>query len=257
MKARRQIVIAVSALFTLGIVLSGISIYSANDPTIESARLTADLDGDTKPENIILSVSGTEDFRRYTVRTGHASFDGKYFAVSGDRPKMKLIRIDSSKKQNQLLLTIPSPADCGYVILAFYQDKFFNLLEHNSKNCEEPRVDGGGLETLTWLGFWDIPKRYTLNQQGTKLNATVQTIYPVKLSHNSSVNEAVGIAVETLNLKPADCKNTTIRKGGRLTVKSYDVSKNRYLLKGSGDSCGWLSESDLHPNTVDGLPWAG
>lgn len=257
MKVRRQIVVAVSLLVALGVVLSGITIYSANDPAIESARLTADLDGDTKPENIILSLSGTEDFRRYTVQAGHASFDGKYFAVSGDRPKMKLIRIDSAKTQNQLLLTIPSPVDCGYVILAFYRDNFLNLLEHNSKNCEEPQVVGDGVETRSWLGFWDIPKRYTLNQQGTKLNLTVQTIYPVKLRHNASVSEAVGIAAETLNLKPADCKNTTIPKGDRLVVKSYDQSKNQYLLEGLGGNCGWLPESELHPNTVDGLPWAG
>lgn len=253
----RQIVIAVSLLFVLGIVLFGITIYFANEPAIESARLTADLDGDTKPENIVLSLSGTSDFRRYTVRTGHASFDGKYFAASGEQPKIKLIRIDSARIQNQLLLTIPSPVDCGYVILTFFQDKFFNMLEHNSKNCEEPRVDGDGLETLSWLGFWNIPTRYTLNQQGTKLNSTDQTIYPVKLTHNSSISEAVGIAVQTLVLKPADCKSETIPKGNRLIVKSYDVLKNRYLLKGSGDSCGWLPESDLHPYTVDGLPWAG
>lgn len=219
MKVRRQAVVAVLILSVLGFFLFGISIYSSNDPAIESARLTEDLDGNAKPENIILTISGTGDFQRYTVRIGRASFDGKYFAVFGQRPKMKLIRIDSSTKKNQILLTVPSPVDCDYVVLAFLQDKLFHLLDHNSRNCEEPRVHGDGLETLSWLGFWNIPTRYTLNQQGTKLNPTDQRIYPVKLTHNASVSEAVGIAVETLVLIPADCKSGTIPKGDRIIVK--------------------------------------
>ena len=109
----------------------------------------------------------------------------------------------------------------------------------------------------SWEGFWHRRERYTLDELGTKLTPVNQTIYPVTLTRDgTSVTEAIGVASKPFALQPADCKETTIPKGGRIVVKSYDVLKKRYLLKAAGDRCGWMSESDLQ-TVVDGLPWAG
>lgn len=257
MRTRQYLVTAAAFVLVAGGALFGISMYSASTPEIEHTRLSADLDGDDKPETVSLSTSGTDDFRRYSVRAGAATFGGEFFAASGELPIMKIIQIDTSTKQNQLLITTPSPVDCGYVILALTQGKFLSLLEHNAKNCEEPRARGNELETLTWEGFWNRPDRYTLDKQNVKLNQVNQKIYPVSLGSNAaSATEAAGVAREPLALKPADCKGATIAKGSRVVVKSYDALQKRYLLKGSAGSCGWIPESDLQM-AVDGLPWAG
>lgn len=256
MKTRRYVT-AVVLLLIVGGVLFGVSMYSDTSPETEHVRLSADLDGDDKPETVILSTSGTGDFQRYSVRVGGAEFGGEFFAASGELPKIKIIQIDSSTKQKQLLATTPSPVDCGYVILSFTQDKFFRLLEHSSKNCDEPRVRDKQLEILVWEGFWNRQDRYTLDQRGTKLNSVTQNIYPVELTiDTTSVTEVAGVARKPLALKPADCKDPNIPKGSRVVVKSYDVMKKQYLLKGIGGRCGWISESDLQSD-LDGLPWAG
>ena len=261
MRLNKYFVIAAILLLISGGILFGISMYSTDIPMDEHfsliADLDGDLDGDNKPETVTLSTANPEPYREYSVRVGAATFRDEFF-VHGKLPIIKFIRIDSSTKQKQLLVTTFGPAGCGYVILAFTQDRFFRLLEHNTKNCEEPRVLGDGLEIIIWEGFWNRTERYTLNKQGTKLNPVSQTIYPVTSTNDATVTEIAGIAVEPLSLKSADCKDTTIPKGERVVVKSYDVSKKRYLLKGSGERCGWLSESDLvGPYTVEGLPWAG
>ena len=256
MRPQRYWVVAACFLLIVGGVLFGTSMYSTDAPMDERFRLIADLDGDNKSETVILSTAVPEPFQEYSVRVGAATFSDKFFAY-GELPKVKFIRIDSSTKQKQILISTFDPAACGYVVLSFTQGKFFRLLGHSSKDCEEPRILGDGMDISIWEGFWYRPERYTLNKQGTKLNPAGQTIYPVTLTRDATVTEATGIAVKLLSLKSADCKDTTIPKGERIVVKSYDVSKKRYLLKGSGDRCGWMSESDLHPYTVDGLPWAG
>lgn len=254
---RRYLVTAAFSLLIVGVVLFGISIYSASAPAVEHVRLAADFNGDDVSESIVLSTSGTGDFRRYSIRVGAANYDGEFFAVSGDLPKIKLIQIDSSKKQKQILVTTPSPVDCGYVVLSFDHEKLFRLLEHSSKNCDEPRVRGNELEIFIWEGFWNRRDRYTLDQRGTELNLVDQAIYPVELAiDTTSVTEIAGVARGPLTLKPADCKDAAIPKGGRVVVKSYDRLKKRYLLKAAGGRCGWIAESDLQ-TVVDGLPWAG
>ena len=256
MRLNKYFVIAAILLFVSGGILFGISMYSTDIPMDERFRLAADLDGDSKPETVILSTAAPNPYREYSVRVGAATFRDEFFA-DGELPKIKFIRIDSSAKQKQLLVTTSGPAGCGYAILAFTQDRFFRLLKHSTKHCQEPRVVGDGLEIIVWESFWNRTERYTLNKQGTKLNPVSQTIYPVTSTNDATVTEIAGIAVEPLSLKSADCKDTTIPKGERVVVKSYDVSKKRYLLKGLGERCGWMPESDLHPYAVDGLPWAG
>lgn len=255
MRLKKYFVVAAILLLITGSVLFGISMYSTDIPMDERLRLTADLDGDNKPETVTLSTAVPEPFQEYSVRVGAATFSDKFF-VYGELPKIKFIRIDSSTKQKQILITTIEPAHNNYVVLSFTQGKFFRLLEFSSRGGREPRVLGDGLEIIIWESFWNRTERYTLNKQGTKLNPVSQTIYPVTSTNDATVTEIAGIAVEPLSLKSADCKDTTIPKGERVVVKSYDLSKKRYLLKGSGERCGWMSESDLSPYTVEGLPWA-
>ena len=230
-------------------------LFSTDVPIVEHVRLTADLDGDGKHETVTLSTSGIGYFQRYWIRVGAATFSDEFFAVEG-LPKVKIIRIDTSGILNQILVSTSGPVGCSYVILAFTQSKISRLLGQ-ANDCEEPQARGNGVETLTWEGFWHRRDRYTFDELGTKLTPVNQTIYPVTLIRDgTSVTEAIGVARESFALQPADCKETTIPKGGRIVVKSYDVLKKRYLLKAAGDRCGWMSESDLQ-TVVDGLPWAG
>mgnify|MGYP001587930375 FL=1 len=219
-----------------------ITIYSASATAAEYLRLTVDLDGDGSPEVVTASTAGTDDFQKYSVRAGAATFSGEFFAVDGNLPEVKPTQIGSSTKQKLLLISTLGPSACHYVILSFTQGKFFRLLDHDSKHCKEPQSrDNGQIETVTWEGFWERRDRYTLNTRGTKLNHVAQKNYPVEVTIYAS--EATGVAAEPLSLKTAGCKGTAIPKGSRVVVMNYDALEKRYLLKGPGDTCGWTPES--------------
>lgn len=244
---------AVTAAFAL-LVAAGVQ-FSTEVPMVEHFRLTTDLDGDGKHEAVTLSTSGTGYFQRYWIHVGAETFSDEFFAVEGV-PKVNIIRIDTSRKLNQILVSTSGPVGCSYVILAFTQSKISRLLGH-ANDCAEPQIRGNGVETLTWQGFWYRRDRYTFDPLGTKLTPSNQTIYPVTLLRDgTSVVEVIGVARQSITLQPADCKETTIPDGNRVVVKRYDRLNKRYLLKGNRNSCGWMSISDLY-HMVDGLPWAG
>lgn len=222
---------------------------------VEHLRLAADLDGDGEQETIVLSTSGTAEFQRYWVRVRDAAFSEEFFALDG-LPKLKIIRINTSEKLSQLLVSTSGPVGCGYVILAFRQSKISRLLKHGNE-CEEPQIRSNSVGTFNWEGFWYRRDYYTLDSLGTKLIAINQAVYPVTLlSDKTSVTAAIGIASQSITLEPADCKVTTISQGERVIVNRYDRLNKLYFLQGKGDKCGWIPESDL-PHMVDGLPWAG
>lgn len=222
---------------------------------VEHLRLTADLDSDGKHETVSLSTSGTGYFQRYWLKVGTKVFSDEFFGMDGV-PKVKIIRIDTSEKLNQILVSTSGPVGCSYVILGFNQSKVSRLLEH-ANDCEEPRIRGNGVETFNWEGFWYRRDHYILDSSGTKLIAVNQTVYPVRLlSNKTSATAAFGIASQPIKLQPADCKVTTISQGERVSVHRYDRPNKRYFLQGKGNKCGWIPETDLSP-MVDGLPWAG
>jgi len=238
----------------IGIVLSAV-FCSASVPAADFLRLTDDLDGDGKAEVISISVTGTGDFQKYSVRIGKAYYADEFFAVDGDLPQLSLVRMNASRKEKQILVTTIGPVDCRYELLSFHEGKLIHLLSHRSRDCDKPQFDGSGaVETLSPEGFWKRRDRYVLVEGNTQIKRDGRTIYPVETSNIT--RGVAGIATKLLSLKPAECKSATIPPGGQVMVTDYDMSKKQYLLRGSGETCGWLAESEL-PSSVDQLPWAG
>lgn len=222
---------------------------------VEHLRLTADLDSDGKHETVSLSTSGTGYFQRYWLKVGTKVFSDEFFGMDGV-PKVKIIRIDTSEKLNQILVSTSGPVGCSYVILGFNQSKVSRLLEH-ANDCEEPRIRGNGVETFSWEGFWYRRDHYTIDSSGTKLTPINQGVYPITLLRDkASVTEAIGVVKQSIALQPADCKVTKISTGERVVVNRYDRPNKRYFLRRKSNNCGWIPEADL-PHMVDGLPWAG
>jgi hypothetical protein len=213
----------------------------------EVMRLTADLDGDRKPEQITLSTSGgNAEFKRFSLRVGSAVHEGGYFAGEGDLPQVSLLRVDRNKLARQLLISaVSAPAYCSYEVLSYAKGKLISLVKHGSKRCVAPHAGGDGrIEVLTWEGFWHRRDEFSSDASGTKMVLARRSLYPVEVS---------GVAARALALVPDRCREATIAPASQVLVKTYEPAKNRYLLMDYEGACGWIREVDL-TESVRGLP---
>jgi hypothetical protein len=204
----------------------------------EILRLTADLDGDRKPELVTLSISGGKaEYKKFSLRVGNASHDGDYFAADGDVPQLALVRVDRNKLPHQLLVTTAAPDYCSYELLAFQKGKLKSLMKHGSKSCVAPRALGDGrLEVLTWEGFWNRRDYFLADASGARMVLERRTVYRVEVS---------GVAARAIALVPERCREATIAAGNPLLVKSYEPARNRYLLMDHEGACGWIGEVEF------------
>lgn len=214
----------------------------------EIARLYTDLDGDGKPETVILSVSGKGDFRDFRVSIGKATYEEKFFAVFGEFPELKAVRIDQDRKLRQLQVTTYGPSSCDYHLLSYVGRKLVLLIKTSSEGCdEEPYPQGNGrLSIGTWMGFWDRNDLYQLDASGTKLTLIPATTYIIRAR--------VAAAADVV-LDPADCASHALSRGQYVVIESYEPAKHRYLLKTPDGMCGWLSEDKLDTSLTE-IPYA-
>ena len=214
----------------------------------EVARLKFDLDGDRQPEVIRLSVDGDGDFRQFSVSVRRSTYKGKYFAVEGDLPEVRSIKIDYRRPERQLLITAGQAASCDYHILAYSHGQLIPLLTSTSEGCEETPVSlgNGELEVQTWRGFWKQRDRFRLNQAGTKLTLEPATSYDVGVSAAANTD---------IVLDPDTCEARNIPRGAFVRIERYEPRQHRYLLMAPSGACGWLDEERLD-NALSEVPYA-
>lgn len=236
----RKLLIAVSTVIPLW----GISAHAD-----EIARLSTDLDGDGKPEIVILTVSGQGDFRGFTVQVGAQHYSGEYFAALGEHPQVKIVAIDWKRPLRQLMVTTPATAStCGYHLLAYANSRLTKLSFSQSEGCDEvpqPRGDGE-LDIGAWMGFWTRYDRYSLDASGLTLTPVRDDTYSVGVSV---------AAAHDLSLDPAGCSGHNLARGEYIRIETYEPARHRYLLKTTDGNCGWLAEDKVRDDLAE-VPYA-
>ena len=218
------------------------------------ARLQVDLDGDGKPETVVLTVSPGKDEARsmLTVAIGEERFQTDFFSAQGETPGLRVLAIDSGKRWHQVLVTLPEPASCRYEVIGFHAGHLARMLTFDGGvQCAEPQVSSPGtLVTQTWVGFWSRPQSWRLGADGASLQKIVATDFDLAIP---------GAAGTGLVLDGAKCKAQAIAPGTYLRVTRFDAKLNRYLLETPGGACGWVPAADIDSSTgkVAELPFAG
>lgn len=234
-------------LFQFLIVLC-ISAASSLCIAAEYARFTVDIDGDKKPELIVMSISGSGDFQDFTVRINDATYTDKFFVVDGNLPELHIIATDYNRSSRQLLIKTSEPAWCNFHLLSYSNHKLYYLLKFKSDgDCESPQPHGNGtLSVKHWEGFWWRVETYRLDPTGTKLVLIPKDIYSVDITAASKNDFA---------LEKDDCERTNVKAGAFLRIEKYDPRKLRFLLRTSDGVCGWLQKAELN-NKVAEIPYA-
>jgi len=220
----------------------------------EFQRLQAALDGGAVPSQIeVLREPAEEDWRsRVIVRIGEARYVADYFSADADLPDIRVVAIDRSRPQRQLLLHTPEPGTCIFHLLGHVGDELVPLLRFDSgPGCRAPQPHGNGyVSVFTWEGFWAREDRYRLSEDGRALLPEPVEIHSV---------EVAGIAARPIVLEGAECAAAVVQPGAYVKVQLYDSRQQRYQLRSADGACGWVPASEL--NSIDelvrDLPWAG
>lgn len=220
----------------------------------ELYRLNVNLDGGQRPASVrVVSEPAEQDWRsRIIVKVGEARYVAEYFSAEGDLPDIRVVAIDRSRAQRQLLLHTPEPGTCIFHLLGYVRGELSPLLRFDSgPGCRAPQPLGNGyVSVFTWEGFWTREDRYRLSGDGRALLPESVDIYRV---------EVAGIAARPIALEGAQCAAGTVKPGAYVKVKLYDARHERYQLQSAGGACGWVPAGEL--NSIDelvrDLPWAG
>lgn len=214
----------------------------------EYVRFNVDVDGDNKPESIVMSTSGSGDFQDFTVRINDSTYTDKFFAVDGILPELHIIAIDYKRSSRQLLIKTGEPAWCNFHLLSYFNHKLYSLLKFKSDgDCVGPQPHGNGtLSVNNWQGFWWKVETYRLDPTGTKLVPIPKDIYNVEISVASK---------NDFTLEKDDCEKTKVKEGAFVRIEKFDAHKQRYLLRTSDGVCGWLKKAELD-NNLSEIPYA-
>lgn len=229
-----------------------LGLLSTHGFAADYTQLDADLDGDNKPETIVASTSDTDsnsdEYRKFSIRVGSATYTGEYFAVDGDLPKLTVVTLDKNRSSRQLLIKMQEPISCEYHVIAYSSKNLIPLLKFKTDGGCKVQLHGDGILGVTfWEGFWFRKQNYRLNSEGTQLKLLPQEFYSVGISATANKN---------IVLEKAQCQQTKIKQGSKLLVEKFDIVLNRYLINTSYGACGWLQKNKMN-DYISGLPWAG
>ncbi|MCY1075908.1 hypothetical protein [Archangium lansingense] len=219
----------------------------ADEPVMSTS---ADLDGDGKPEAI--SVQWADGDAQFVLKVGSATVRGK--TNDAEVRGVFITDVDGSDKWKEVAVHMGLTDDDSRNTVYGFDGK--TLKEMGSvRTLTEVRGNGIVLSD-SWMGFWNLREKYSLDRKAWKLNhvpqelyfvgteATVKQSFPIVRSHKDKAvvaNLAQGSKIQVLAAMPVGAKR---------------YGDYWYLVKSSTGLLGWTQVQNLHDKT-EGLPWAG
>ncbi|MDD2699883.1 MAG: hypothetical protein PHH36_01470 [Sideroxydans sp.] len=229
-----------------------IGLTSIHASASDYAELSADLDGDKKPEIVVASVldsdSEAEEYKKFSIQIGNSNYAGAYYAADGELPKLTVVSLDRNLSSKQLLVKMQEPLSCEYFVLAYSSKQLIQLLKFQTGVGCDVQINGDGtLGVPTWEGFWFSQQIYRLNAEGTQLTLLPQTIHSVGVDATAN---------KDILLEKAQCDQTFLKQGSKLRVERFDMALHRYFINTTFGTCGWLDTKKMN-EYLAGLPWSG
>jgi hypothetical protein len=218
----------------------------------QQATLSADIDGDGKPDTISTLYSPSN--RTLNVTIGGSTLLTTIQSTDV-KPELEVIQIHSDRKQRQVLVTLDSSMDYkDYYIFGFSKGKTVLLGSFGGQNL---KVSGNGVVYAEdWLGFFQIKQKYGLSTTTGKLVEIPQPFY--YCGAEGTIRKSTKLLLEP-NKKSNEV--AVLAAGAKVTLllmksKPEKIGNDAwYLVKSEGGLVGWyfVGSSD---GDID-LPWAG
>ncbi|XXF75675.1 hypothetical protein P2318_21750 [Myxococcaceae bacterium GXIMD 01537] len=211
--------------------------------------LSADLDGDGKPETV--SVQWKEGDSQFVLKVGGATVRGD--AKDTELGEVTVVDLDSGDKRKEVAVSTGLSDYDHRVHLFAYDGKGLKALG-TLPALTEARGNGIVLSD-TWQGFWNQRDKYVLDAKAGKLTMVPQELYAV--GHEATVKDSFPLARGRTDKAPL----AQLAKGSRITILAATpvgpgTPERLYLVKSSTGLLGWATPDDLGKHT-EGLPWAG
>ncbi len=218
--------------------------------------LSADLDGDGKPETIALRW--TEDNPRFTLQVGGASLPVD--TGTGTRFEVEVVDLDKGDTWKELVVSATGEVDSEHRVYFFgYDGKALKRLG-DIHTFDPEKLGGNGIVLSdTWEGFWTRRNKYVLDRKQWKLREVPQEFYAVGVE--ATVKQSFPLTFG----RGAGAKETTqvalLAKDSRIQVLLAAPSPQKgkgpaFLIKSTTGLLGWTTQTELEQKT-EGLPFAG
>jgi hypothetical protein len=167
---------------------------------------------------------------------GGESFDG--FAI---------VDINKGDKYKEIAVHSPGPSDDDEYFIYWYNGSTINEVGQIGR---WPRFTGNGIVYVdSWISFWQNTDKYVLTKQ-RRLQLVPQPFYYV------GVKSTVKKSFPILASRESKSIVANVREGSRIFIVLCDmssVSQNDYdiwyMIRSESNLVGWVSESNLIPNT--------
>jgi hypothetical protein len=214
----------------------------------DTNRLSVDIDGDGKSEEILVkSISPTDG--RYQLTVGTVVISGKFSSRSMELWGVRAMSI-SGGKQKQLLVLGSEVTDTRVTHVYGYQNK---QLRRIGEVPFEPEVPGNGaLYGSSWMGFWEKKEKYVFEAGRIRLIPQEQYYVGKSVTVKTSfllLTKRGGEPLATLGEKSKIELLTCV-----LDVNDYE--KHWYLIRSEKGLLGWAQYRTFQQK-VDGLIVAG
>ncbi|ATB30762.1 hypothetical protein [Melittangium boletus] len=237
------------ALLASAVLLATPTALAAQNP----ASLTADLDGDGRPESITLRW--TEDDSRFTLQVAGASLQVK--TDNGANFEVQVVDLDKGDKWKELVVSAYGEVDSDHhVYFLGYDGKTLRRLGDVHAFDREKNSGNGIVLSDTWQGFWTRRDKYVLDRKEWKLREVPQEFYSV--GAEATVKQTFPITFER---SPKATPVANLAKDSRIQVLLVSPSTQKgqpayFLVKSTTGLLGWTTLSELEQKT-EGLPFAG
>ena len=220
----------------------------------EFLRLRLDLDGGGSANVVTFTLKKAKDDWKglLIVKAANSQYNTEYFSADGDIPSVRVVRLDTTRNERQLLVQTVEAGSCVFHLLAYKEKRLASLIRFDGgPSCDEPQIWGNGrLGLSTWEGFWRKTNVFRVSANGLSIQPEPQALYMV---------HAYGVAGVDLHLAEAGCRSSDIHSGEPLLVDVFNAERKSYLLKSFAGECGWLPETEVNTmdHKIEELPWAG
>jgi hypothetical protein len=154
-----------ASLFAIGLLA-----ICANASATEMLTWKADLAGNGHLNTIRVNLKSTtdEDRKAVIVRVGKATYSKAVYTDGLPLPELRIVALDSKRRERQLLLLTTENGNCTAILLAYRGGHLEVLLEHDSYPvCDSPKILGDGrVFVSTWNDFWTYEHHFRLTPSG-------------------------------------------------------------------------------------------